>query len=78
MRVFRPPRTCTPNAITVPTTIIWGTDDAYMSPLLLERSATKVEGTLRVETLHGVSHWVQQEAAELVNAELVTFLQELA
>lgn len=73
---LRPPPELPP--ITVPTTIIWGTDDAYMSPLLLERSATKVEGTLRVETLHGVSHWVQQEVPDRVNEILVAHLASVA
>lgn len=72
---LRPPPDLPP--ITVPTTIIWGTDDAYMSPLLLERSATRVEGTLRVETLHGVSHWVQQEVPDRVNEILLAHLKSV-
>lgn len=61
-------------SIEVPTMIVWGEADAYMSLLLLERSATKVSGPLRIERLPGVSHWVQQEAPGPVNELLVDFL----
>lgn len=63
-----------PPAITVPTMIVWGEADAYMDPLLLERSAATVTGPLRVERLPGVSHWVQQEAPDRVNELLLDFL----
>jgi pimeloyl-ACP methyl ester carboxylesterase len=63
-----------PPEITVPTMIIWGEADAYMHPLLLERSAATVTGPLRVERLPGVSHWVQQEAPDRVTALLLDFL----
>jgi pimeloyl-ACP methyl ester carboxylesterase len=63
-------------AITVPTLIVWGEGDAYLSPLILDRSAAKVRGPLAVERLPGVSHWVQQEAPDAVNARLIAFLEE--
>lgn len=66
-----------PPPITVPTMIIWGEADAYMDPLLLERSAATVTGPLRVERLPGVSHWVQQEAPDRVSALLLDFLGSL-
>lgn len=69
---LRPPPDLPP--IEVPTMIIWGEADAYMSPILLERSATKVAAPLRIERLPGVSHWVQQEAPETVNQLLIDFL----
>lgn len=61
-------------AVDVPTMIVWGEADAYMSPVLLERSMSKVAGPLRVERLPGVSHWVQQEAPDEVNRLLIDFL----
>lgn len=64
--------------VTVPTTIIWGGADAYMSDLLLERSTTKVAGPLHVERLPGVSHWVQQEVPDRVNRLLVEALARQA
>jgi epoxide hydrolase 4 len=71
---LRPPPDLPP--ITVPTLIIWGEGDAYLSPLILDRSAAKVQGPLAVERLPGVSHWVQQEAPDAVNARLIAFLEE--
>ena len=67
-----------PPEITVPTMIIWGEADAYMDPLLLERSAATVTGPLRVERMPGVSHWVQQEVPDRVNALLLDFLRAQA
>ena len=66
-----------PPDVTVPTLIIWGEGDAYMDPVLLERSAATVTGPLRVERLPGVSHWVQQESPDTVNALLLDFLAGL-
>ncbi len=66
-----------PPSVTVPTMIIWGEADAYMDPVLLERSAATVTGPLRVERLPGVSHWVQQEVPERVNGLLLDFLSAL-
>jgi pimeloyl-ACP methyl ester carboxylesterase len=60
--------------ITTPTMIIWGEADAYLGLGLLERSMAKVAGPLRVERLGGVSHWVQQEAPDAVNALLIDWL----
>lgn len=70
---LRPPPELPP--ITVPTTIIWAGADAYMSDALLERSMTKVTGPLTVERLPGVSHWVQQEVPDRVNALLLAALR---
>jgi len=66
-----------PPPVPVPTMIIWGEADAYMDPVLLERSAATVTGPLRIERLPGVSHWVQQEVPDRVNALLLDFLRGL-
>jgi pimeloyl-ACP methyl ester carboxylesterase len=66
-----------PPPVPAPTMIIWGEADAYMDPILLERSAATVTGPLRVERLPGVSHWVQQEVPDRVNALLLDFLSTL-
>lgn len=60
--------------ITTPTMIIWGEADAYLGLGLLDRSVTKVAGPVRVERLGGVSHWVQQDAPDAVNALLIDWL----
>ncbi len=66
-----------PPPVVAPTMIIWGEADAYMDPVLLERSAATVTGPLRIERLAGVSHWVQQEAPDRVNELLIDFLGSL-
>jgi pimeloyl-ACP methyl ester carboxylesterase len=63
-----------PPEVTVPTMIVWGEADAYMDPVLLERSAATVTGPVRIERLPGVSHWVQQEVPDRVNELLLEFL----
>lgn len=72
---LKPPPDLPP--ITVPTTILWGEADAYMSGLLLERSVAKVTGPLHVERLPGVSHWVQQEVPDRVNELLIAALARI-
>lgn len=69
---LKPPPDMPP--VTVPTTIIWGDGDAYMGDVLLERSLTKITGPVTVERLHGVSHWVQQEAPDAVTTHLLAGL----
>ena len=69
---LKPPPDLPP--ITVPTQIIWGEADAYMSEVLLEKTVAKIDGTPQVTRLPGVSHWVQQEAPDRVNEALVAFL----
>jgi pimeloyl-ACP methyl ester carboxylesterase len=73
---LKPPPQMPP--VTVPTTIAWADNDAYMSDLLLERSITKVTGPLEVVMLPGVSHWAQQEAPELVTDALLAHLARVA
>lgn len=70
---LKPPPDLPP--VQVPTTILWGEADAYMSGVLLERSVQKVSGSLHVERLPGVSHWVQQEVPDRVNELLVAGLE---
>lgn len=69
---LKPPPDLPP--VQVPTTILWGEADAYMSGVLLERSVQKVAGPLHVERLPGISHWVQQEIPERVSELLIEAL----
>ena len=63
----------TPPEIETPTLMIWGEEDAA-----LDIDNTKGYGGLvsdfTLHTLPGVSHWVQQEAPESVNARLSAWL----
>jgi pimeloyl-ACP methyl ester carboxylesterase len=56
-----------------PTLIIWGEEDAALGIELLEGTDAYVRD-LTVQRLPGVSHWVQQEAPEKVNAILSAWL----
>lgn len=51
----------------VPTLLIWGEEDVYLSPTLASGLEPYV-ADLTVERLPGVSHWVQQNAPDAVNA----------
>jgi pimeloyl-ACP methyl ester carboxylesterase len=65
-------RTATP-VIEVPTLLIWGEADVALGVELSERLERYVTD-LTVERLPGVSHWVQQEVPEAVNARLARWL----
>lgn len=61
--------------IKVRTLVIFGTGDKYLSVAAAKYSAKYVED-LQLELLEGVSHWVQQEAPEKVNALIQKFIQQ--
>jgi pimeloyl-ACP methyl ester carboxylesterase len=62
-------------AIDIPTLVIWGDGDVALDVLCLEGLETYVSN-LRIEHLPGVSHWVQEEAPDTVNALITGFLNE--
>ncbi len=70
---LKPPPDLPP--IAVPTTILWGEADVYMSAALLERSIQKITGPLHVERLPGVSHWVAQEVPDQVTELILAGLR---
>ena len=59
--------------IEVPTLVIWGERDVALDVICLDGTDRYV-ADLRIERLPGVSHWVQQDAPEQVNALLRGFL----
>lgn len=61
--------------IDVPTLMIWGEDDTALGIELTEGYGPYVKD-FTLQRLPGVSHWVQQEAPEAVNARLETWLKE--
>ena len=62
--------------IETPTLIVWGEADAALGVELLDGTDAYVRD-LTVKRLPGVSHWVQQEAPEAVNAILSAWLPSL-
>jgi pimeloyl-ACP methyl ester carboxylesterase len=62
-----------PQTFRVPTLLIWGERDSYLSATLPDRAARWV-ADLRIERIADASHWVQNDAPERVNHLLVDFL----
>jgi epoxide hydrolase 4 len=60
--------------IEVPTLVIWGEEDVALDLICLEGTDRYVRD-LTLRRLHGVSHWVQQDAPEAVNGMLQDFLE---
>lgn len=61
--------------ITAPTLVLWGEQDPYLGPELLDGLDDWVND-LRVQRLPAAGHWVNQQEAARVNDALVTFLSE--
>jgi epoxide hydrolase 4 len=59
--------------IEVPTLVVWGERDVALDPICLNGTDRYVRD-LTVKRLPGVSHWVQQDAPEMVNELLQDFL----
>lgn len=61
--------------VKTPTLILWGMDDPVFTEGVLRGSAALCDNARLVE-IPGVGHWVQHEAADLVNRELAEFFAE--
>jgi len=59
--------------IDVPTLVLWGERDVALDPICLNGTERYVRD-LTVKRLPGVSHWVQQDAPQVVNKLLQEFL----
>ncbi len=59
--------------VRLPTLLLWGDADAALDARLAPRSAALC-ADVRLRVLPGVSHWVQHEAPDAVNEELLAFL----
>lgn len=59
--------------IDTPTLMIWGLEDTALGPWCADGTEEWVPG-IEVRRLPGVSHWVQQEAPERVNAIMADWL----
>lgn len=58
--------------VTVPTLYVWSDEDVALGPVPAHATASHVDGPYRFEVLHGVSHWVPEQAPE----QLVPLLLE--
>lgn len=57
--------------VAVPTTFIWGTDDVFIARASARKCAEHVSSEYRYVELDGVSHWVPEEAPDVVAFEIL-------
>ncbi|WP_448563997.1 alpha/beta fold hydrolase [Trichothermofontia sp.] len=66
-------RSLTP--ITAPTLVLWGEEDAFLSPALLQGLESFVKAPLQIQPIPHCGHWIQMEAPQTVNRALIEFLR---
>jgi epoxide hydrolase 4 len=64
------------NPITAPTLVLWGEEDAFLSQKVLDGLDKLVKASFYLKRLPECGHWVQQEAPQTVNRELLDFLRQ--
>jgi len=60
--------------VTVPTLLVWSTEDPALGRRQAENTARHVAGAYRFEVIDGVDHWLPELAPERVNALLLEHL----
>jgi pimeloyl-ACP methyl ester carboxylesterase len=60
--------------VTVPTLYLWSTDDIALGRTAAEATESCVDGPYRFVVLDGISHWIPEEAPEVVVKELLGHL----
>jgi len=66
-----------PDPITVPTLVLWGEDDFLLSQTMTEGISQLVNAPCQVKLVPHCGHWIQQEAPQTVNRELLSFLRQI-
>lgn len=61
----------------VPTLLVWGMDEEYFAPSVLDGLTRYFSTPLRLTTIPGAGHWVHQDAPDRVNQELRSWLAML-
>ncbi|MFJ9535728.1 alpha/beta fold hydrolase [Streptomyces sp. NPDC101225] len=59
----------------VPTLYVWSTGDSAFGAAAARETRRWVDGPYRFETLHGVGHWVPEEAPEILGRLLLAHLR---
>jgi pimeloyl-ACP methyl ester carboxylesterase len=57
--------------ITTPTLYVWSDEDRALGPVPAQATARHVAGPYRFEVLHGISHWVPEQAPDRLAALLL-------
>jgi pimeloyl-ACP methyl ester carboxylesterase len=66
----------TPNLVTAPTLVLWGEEDSLLSQNLSRELDQLVQAPFRLTLVPHCGHWIQQEAPQTVNRELLAFLRQ--
>ncbi|MEG5139030.1 MULTISPECIES: alpha/beta fold hydrolase [unclassified Microcoleus] len=61
--------------VTVPTLVLWGEEDAFLSHKLVEGLDRLITAPFKLKLIPNCGHWIQQEAPQTVNRELLSFLR---
>ena len=61
--------------VTVPTLVLWGEEDAFLSHKLVEGLDRLITAPFKLKLVPNCGHWIQQEAPQTVNRELLSFLR---
>jgi pimeloyl-ACP methyl ester carboxylesterase len=61
-------------AIAVPTLYVWSDEDVALGPVAAHATAAHVAAPYRFEVLHGVSHWVPEEAPDRLSPLILEHL----
>lgn len=69
-----PPERLESPRITVPTLLIWGKRDQVFEPAIAEESIALCDDG-RLHLIDNATHWVQHEAADEVNQQLLDWLK---
>jgi epoxide hydrolase 4 len=63
-----------PDPISIPTLVLWGDEDSLTSPKLAHGLDQLISAPFRFQLIPHCGHWIQQEAPQTVNRELLGFL----
>jgi pimeloyl-ACP methyl ester carboxylesterase len=62
----------------LPCLMVWGTEEEYFAPRVLDGLTRYFSAPLRLTTVPGAGHWVHQDAPDRVNQEIRSWLAVLA
>lgn len=65
-----------PDPVQMPTLILWSEEDSLLSHDLVRGFETLVSAPLELKLVPHCGHWIQQEAPQTVNRELLHFLRQ--
>ena len=63
--------------ITLPTLVLWGAEDTVFNPRFAQNLDQWIQGSLKNVLIPHCGHWLQQEAPQTVNREVMNFLGNL-